>query len=79
MYEGGGRLSRPQERRPPMTMFSMKPKFDLAAFIAESEKKGVRPKAKTFRRTKPVQADPAPAATDETAESAETDGSKPQD
>ncbi len=55
-----------------MTMFSMKPKFDLAAFIADSEKKGVRPKPKTFRRNKPVQADPAPAA-------AETDESKSEE
>ncbi len=43
-----------------MTMFSMKPKFDLAEFLAESARKGPRPKSKTFRRDQTPRAEAAP-------------------
>ncbi len=52
-----------------MTMFSMKPKFDLAEFIAESKRKGPRPKQRNTRRMAPRPADTVPASEAETPES----------
>lgn len=42
-----------------MTMFSMKPKFDLAEFLAEPARVGTRAKPRYFRRP------PEPASDDE--------------
>ncbi len=46
-----------------MTMFSMKPKFDLAEFLAEPARPGTRTKARQFRRApKPKTEDDANAS-----------------
>ena len=49
-----------------MTMFSMKPKFNLAEFLAEPARPGTRTKPRQFRRS------PA-AKTDDEQKAAKTD------
>ncbi len=49
-----------------MTMFSMKPKFDLAEFLAESARKGPRSKTKDTRRGYTPRAKAAPEAEKDT-------------
>lgn len=49
-----------------MAMFSMKPKFDLAKFLAEPARPGTRNKPRQFRRT-------PKAAQDEESNGSETE------
>ena len=66
-----GAVSRAKERHPKMTMFSMKPKFDLAEFLAVPAPAGAARRRNTggrgmqFRKTEEPVAAAEPAAAKE--------------